>query len=111
MCAGSRGEAGLQLWEPLREGQGQAQLWDLGPWPQFPCFKAQDFVPGSGSTTVWAEAREDPHHSLCGGVWWPGSDHPLRGFSSKGHMQAWGLPCIQGQQEIQTAGISSPWKR
>lgn len=100
----------MELWEPPGEGQGQAQLWDLGPWPQFPCFKAQDFVPGSGSSTAWAEAREGRHHSLCGDVWRPGSDHPHRGFSSQGTCRLGGCPAFKDSRKFKPQAFLLPGK-
>lgn len=106
-----QGEAGLQLWEPLGEGQGQALLWDLGPWPQFPCFKAQDFVPGSLAVPRCGQRQErtliTASVGACAG---PAQTTHLGVFLPRGTCRLGGCPAFKDSRKFKLQAFLLPGK-
>lgn len=67
-------------------------------------------VPGVGRGKGGSLVRPGPHGSLWEGCGTPSSDGPSFGVSFQGAHMGLDLSCIRREQEIQTTGISSPWK-
>lgn len=67
-------------------------------------------VPGVGRGKGGSLVQPGPHGSLWEGCGTPSSDGPSYGFFFQGAHMGLALSCIPREQEIQTTGVSSPWK-